>query len=311
MVNSIVLLQTTQLEVAKIIKGLPNKTSSGHNQINNMLLKKLSDTISYPLTIIFNQSISQGIFPDTMKLAEVIPLHKGRETDQTVNYHLMSLLMTMSKVLEKIIYSRVYKFLDKNNILYESQYGFQNKRSCEQAICELLGHVLQAKESGDISAAMFLDLSKAFDTLNHSMLLKKLDRYGIRGTVNDRFKSYLHNRSLKTKVLTGENRLVYSDTFPITYGTAQGSCLGPLVFMIFCNDVNLLPTYGKLILFADNTTLINHHQNRNFLGYMMTHDMNLLSDWFKVNQLSLNIMKTNLVMFWQKGKHLKVEMDGI
>ena len=88
-------------------------------------------------------------------------------------------------------------------------------------------------------------------------------------------------------MLTGENKLVHSNTFPITYGTAQGSCLNPLLFVIFCNDINLLPTYGKLILFADDTTLINHHQNRNFLGYMMTHDMNLFSDWFKANQLSL------------------------
>ena len=259
--NSIVLLPTTQLEVAKIIKGLSNKTSSGHDQINNIMLKKLSDTISYNLMITFNQSILQGVFPDTMKLGEVIPLYKGRETDQTVNYHPISLLMTMLKVLEKIIYSSVYKFLDKNNILYESQYGFWNKRNCKQAISELLGHVhvLQAKESGYISAAMFLDLSKALDTLNYSVLFKKLDRYGIQGIVNDWFKSYLHNRSLKTKVLIGENKLVYSNTFPVTYGTAQGSCLGPLVFMIFCNDVNLLPTYWKLILFVDDTTLINHH----------------------------------------------------
>ena len=245
MVNSVVLLPTTQIEVAKIIKGLPNKTSSGHDQINNILLKKPSDTISYPLTIIFNQTISQGVFPDTMKLAEVIPLYKGRETDQTVYYHPISPLMTMSKVLEKIIYSSVYKFLDKNNILYESQYGFQNKRSCEEAISELLEHVLQAKEGGDISAAMFLDLSKAFDTLNHIVLLKKLDQYGIQGIANDWFKCYLHNRFLKTKVLTGENKLVYSDTFPISYGTAQGSCLGPLLFMTFCNDVNLLPLMGS------------------------------------------------------------------
>ena len=186
--------------------------------------------------------------------------------------------MAVSKILKKIIYKRVYNYLDKNNILYESQFGFHNKRSCEQAITELLGHILQAKESNHFSASVFLDLSKAFDTLNHDVLLKKLDRYGIQGITNEWFKSYLSNWSLRTKISVSSNQMVYSEKFNITYRMAQGLCLGPLLFVLFCNDIHLLPTYGTLILFTDDTTLFNHHQNRNFLSFMMTHDMTIIDD---------------------------------
>ena len=177
--NNLALRQTTEKEIRTLIFQLPNESSSGHDQISNKLLKGIGEPISYPLTIVFNQSITQGIFPDIMKLADVTPLYKGKEKDEVINYQPISLLMTLSKILKKIIYKRVYNYLDKNNILYESQYGFRNKCSCEQAITELLDHILQAKESNHFSASVFLDLSKAFDTLNHDVLLKKLDRYGI------------------------------------------------------------------------------------------------------------------------------------
>ena len=308
--NSLVLRQTMEKEIRSLISQLPNKSSSGHDHISNKLLKGICEAISYPLMIIFNQSITQGIFPDIMKLADVIPLYKGKDKDEVINYRPMSLLMTLSKILEKIIYKRIYIYLDKINILYESQYGFRNKRSCEQAITELLGHILQAKESNHHCASVFLDLSKAFDTLNHEVLLRKLDQYGIQGITNEWFKSYLSNRSLRTKINIASNQIVYSEKFNITYGTAQGSCLGTLLFILFCNDIHLLPIYGTLILFADNTTLFNHHQNRKFLSFMMTHDMSILDDWFRANQLSLNLSKTVSMLFWPNGKELKIDMDG-
>ena len=257
--NSLVLHPTTQSEVEKLIKNLPNKSSSGHDKVINTLLKGLSSSISYPLTIIYNWSISQGIFQNFMKVAEVILLYKGKETDKVVNYHPISPLMTISKVLEKIVYARVYSFLETNGILYESQYGFRNKWSCEQAITELLGHILQAKEIGHSSATIFLDLSEAFDTLSHKVVLKNLDHYGIRGIMNNWFESYLSERSLKATVSVSSNKTVYSEKFNISYGTAQGSCLGPLLFTLSCNDIHLIPMYGQLILFADDTTLFNHH----------------------------------------------------
>ena len=220
--NSLALTPTNQQEINKIIANLPNKSSSGHDRINNTLLKQLSSSISYLLMIIFNQSMSTGTFPDLMKLAEVIPLYKGKEKDMVVNYRPISLLITISKVLKKIAYHWVYNYLDKNDILYDSQYGFRNRRSCEQAITEFIGQILQAKEEGKSSASIFPDLSKAFDTLNHEVLLCKLDRYWVRGITNKWFSSYLTDRSLRVKVTLGTNKTVYSDKFLITYGTAQG-----------------------------------------------------------------------------------------
>ena len=127
--------------------------------------------------------------------------------------------------------------------------------------------------------------------------------------MNEWLKSYLSNQSLRTKINVASNQIVYSEKFNITYGTAQGSCLGPLLFILFCNDIYLLPIYGTLILFADDTTLFNHHQNRKFLGFMMTHDMSILDDWFRANQLSLNLSKTVSMLFWPNGKELKIDMD--
>ena len=133
---------------------------------------------------------------------------------------------------------QVYKFLEKNQTLCESQYGFHQKHSCEQATSELVGSLRQEKEDNLNSATIFLDLSKSFDTLNHTALLSKLDCYEIRGTCNNQFQSYLYQRSLITKILTSEGKVTYSDKFNMTYGTAQGSCLGPLLFIIFCNDIH-------------------------------------------------------------------------
>ena len=140
--KSLVLNETNVKEIESLIKKLPNKTSYGHDSINNVMLKQLSDSISFPLMIIFNQSIAQGRFPDSMKKVEIIPLFKGKES--VINYQPISLLITISKVLEKIIYKKLYKFINKHDILYQSQYGFRNKHSCEQAILELTGRLLHA-----------------------------------------------------------------------------------------------------------------------------------------------------------------------
>ena len=218
--NSCVLRRTTQLEIHKLIVRLPSKTSTGHDQISNVLLKQLNECISFPLEIIFNCTIAEGTFPELMKKAEVIPLYKGKEQDIIINYHPISLLMTICKLLEKIVYSRLYDFLEKKSILYDSQYGFRSKRSCEQAVSELLGRILQARNNNQHRACVFLDLSKAFDTLNHEVLLSKLSRYGIRGVVNNWFRSYLTHCSLVAKVPTSQGKVTYSDAYNISYGTA-------------------------------------------------------------------------------------------
>ena len=284
---------TTVPEIYTMIKQLPNKTSYGHEKINNIMLKILCISIIYPLCHIFNASLSEGIFPEWMKTAEIIPLYKGKDMDLMINYRPISLLITLSKLLEKIMYTRLYGYLESQKLLYLSQYGFRSKRSCEQVITELVGNILQSKNWNNHCAGVFLDLSKAFDTLDHTILLQKLERYGIRGIALKWFRNCLEDRSLVAKITTGSNSIVRSESYKLTYGAAQGSCLGPLLLIIFMNDIHLLPVYNNIILFADDTTIFNSHKSVKFLKYMLEHDLSLMMNWFKANKLSHLICFTN------------------
>ena len=302
--GSMVLTPTTVHEIDALIRKLPNKSSCGFDNISNIMLKSLRTSITFPLCHIFNTSLIEGSFPDRMKVAEIIPPYKGKEMDKMINYRPISLLITLSKLLEKIMYRRLYSYLECNNILYNSQYGFRSRRSCEQAITELVGYILQSKNRNEHCASIFLDLSKAFDTLDHSILLQKLERYGIRGTAQDWFSSYLSGRQLVAKITTGPSQIVKSDSYEITYGEVQGSCLGPLLFIIFMNDLTQLPLYSNIILFADDTPVFNSHKSEKFLKYTLEHDLNIMSDWFKANKLSLNLDKTIGIKFWDKSNFM-------
>ena len=175
------LAPTNTTETHNLIDDLPNKNSSGHDSISNNLLKKLSPSILVPLTLLFNKSLETGIFPEEMKKADVVPLYKSKEKYECTNYRLISLLLTMSKLLEKIMYKRTYNFLEQTNQLYKSQYGFRQSHSCENVIMELVSSIIKGKQEGLYTLALFIDLSKAFDTVDHEVLLSKLDMYGIRG----------------------------------------------------------------------------------------------------------------------------------
>ena len=205
------------------------------------------------------------------------------------------------KIPEKLVYKRTYNFLNNTKQFYNSQYGFRNSHSCEDTVCELTGEVLKNKENGNYTAAVFLDLLKAFDTLEHEELYHKLEKYGIRGTCLDWFKSYLTNRKLrsKCKLTTGTK---YSEWYDVEYGTPQGSCLGPLLFLIFCNDLHKNLSFLKCIQFADDTTLYFSHKNKNFVLCYLEHDLEIISDWFSTNKLTLNVDKTVFMLFNPKGK---------
>ena len=232
-----------------------------------------------------------------MKHAEVIPLFKSGLKNFTNNYRPISLLLTLSKILEKLMYSRIYEFLDKGQI-YDSQYGFQSKHSCENAITELISAITKGWENKQSTLVVYLDLSKAFDTLQHSVLFDKLEHYGIRGNALDWFKSYLNERSLSVKCQTLDSgKGVMSEGYPVEYGSPEGSCLGPLLFLVFCNDLYRTLEICSCILFADDTTLYKTHADSKFLEWSVNEDLKLLSDWFKANKLTLNLSKTMFMYF--------------
>ena len=295
---------TNENEVQRCINSLPNKTSAGFDGISNIVLKGIAEPIKAPLSIIFNKSLVEGYFPDKMKIAEIIPAFKSKDKHLLSNYRPISLLPVISKVLERIVYKRLYSFLTQKQLLYESQYGFRNNHNTVQAVTELLGNILTGFEENNITVALFLDLSKAFDTLEHATLTAKLEHYGVRGTPLRWFTSYLHNR--KHYVRYNNVKSEYNKE-PMKYGVPQGSVLGPLLYLIFCNDLYKCIEKCKVIMFADDTTLYKTHRSLNYLIQCINHDFKILADWFYANKLSLNVAKTNYIVFRPKSMTLNLE----
>ena len=263
---SIYLNPTDVWEIKKTVAKLPSKRSSGHDNISNILLKDIIANIADVLCVIFNKSLEQGEFPSMMKLAKVVPLYKGKEHYLETNYRPISLLTTISKVLEKIVYQRIYSFLQNTGQLYDNQYGFREAHSCEHTIGKVVNGIVKSLENKETSACVLLDLSKAFDTIEHTIMLEKLALYGIRGNALSWFKSYLSGRSLRVKCRTVSSTTTQtSREYSVEYGTPQGSCLGPLIFLIFVNDLHLHLHDAECVQFADDTTLLFKHKNIRYL----------------------------------------------
>ena len=203
--NSLFLSPTTTQEIVKLVSRLPNKCSSGHDNISNILLKEIIDQLAPALEQVFNKSKTLGEFPMLMKLAEVVPLYKSKEHFIETNYRPISLLTTMSKVLEKIVYQCVYNFLQDTGQIYDNQYGFRANHSCEHAIGQVVGSLVKNMENRLYTGCILLDLSKAFDTIEHRILLSKLELYGIRGNALSWFESYLTDRKIRVKCRTVSN----------------------------------------------------------------------------------------------------------
>lgn len=285
-----------EAEITDIITELKN-SAAGEDELSASLIKDIQSSIVKPLTSICEKSINQGIVPSGMKIAKIIPLYKSGDTSSFINYRPISVLPVFSKVLEKVIYKRMYSHLESQNIFYKHQYGFRKKHSSYMALMQLIDHVLTAKDKGEYSLGIFLDLSKAFDTVNYNILLKKLEHYGFHGNTLKWLHSYVHNRQQYVSV----NGTVSHKTSVIT-GVPQGSILGPLLFLIYMNDLpsacpKLLP-----ILFADDTSLFHSHPDMNTLMIQVNQGLNILSQWFQANKLSLNSKKSNYIDFTGKNK---------
>ena len=290
-------------EVTKIIKNLASKNSSGHDGISARFIKRILEIITPPLTHIINQSLCTGIFPDRLKIAKVIPLFKKGDQHILDNYQPISLLPVISKVFEKIVSDQLYKYFTDNDLIFTSQYGFRKLHSTELASIELIDRIAQYMDSGKLPLSIFLNLSKAFDTLDHSILLDKLKFYGISNTPLKWFQSYLRSRQQFVEFDGTCSGITFINT-----GVPQGSILGPLLFLIYMNDIHTASDKFDMILYADDTNLISPlcSFNSSFSGTkndvkhvfeQINIELTNIQEWLNIDKLSLNVRKTKYMIF--------------
>ena len=294
--DTIFIEPTNSDEIKKIITKLKNSAPGQDDIILNDIKSNLNILIQ-PLTYVTNLSLTQGIFPDDLKKAKIIPLYKANDPMLFNNYRPISILPLFSKVLERIMYNRLLEFINKHKLLYRYQFGFRKDHSTYMALIVLIDKITSAMDNGEFTLTVLIDFRKAFDTVDHEILLDKLYHYGIRGIAFDWMKSYLSNRQQSVSY-NGAN----SSYKTINCGVPQGSILGPLLFILYINDLSTVSDVLTSILFADDTTLIDSDHNLTTLITRFNSELVNIVNWLNANRLSLNIDKTNFMIFRPKNK---------
>ena len=289
--HSFYLSPVDEQEIQNCINNL-KPASPGPDHIMPIVIKSCASAISKPLVHLVNLSFLSGVVPDSLKLANVIPIFKAGDKDLLSNHRPISLLNCFAKIYERLMHSRLYKFLDSNCIISKHQFGFRKGFSTDMALITAIDHITEALDNKKHAIGLFLDLRKAFDTVNKEILLNKLHHYGIRGISLKWFDSYLSDRFQMVKI---------SDTtsakLPITIGVPQGSILGPLLFILYLNDLPNALQKVFPVIFADDTNLFISDSNLERALHTFNNELLTLQKWFIANKLSLNINKTHSMLF--------------
>ena len=297
-------------EILRIIASLVNSKATGPNSIPTDILKLLGPSLCVPLREIINISFATGVYPDKLKLAEIIAIFKNKGDPRLVsNYRPISLLSNINKIFEKLVHTRLYSFLELHECIYDLQFGFRTKHSTNHALLSLTETIRHALDGSNFACGIFVDFQKAFDTVDHEILLQKLEHYGIRGLSNDWFRSYLSNRQQYVSLNGFRSR-----TQIMSFGVPQGSVIGPLLFLVYINDLRNAIYHSIVHHFADDTNLLYVNKNLRVIQNKINGDLKSLCTWLRANKISLNASKTELIIFRDPRKKmtidLKIKIDG-
>ena len=281
-----------EAEVSRELAKLNPKKASGPLYITTKIVTSCASQLTAPLTRIYNRGINEACFPGVWKLAKVVALYKKKSHFLPENYRPISLLNCFGKIFEKLISKQMVLFIEKYKILYTYQYGFRGRHSTSLALIDIVDKIKDALDKNEYVLGIFLDITKAFDSVNHEILYKKLEHYGFRGHFLYLIKSYLSNRS---QYLCINN--TKSDQRNISYGVPQGSILGPLLFLIDVNDIQYVDHNSGSRLFADDTAIFYYDKDPNTLSTKGENIMKVISKWFALNKLALSLGKSNFVLF--------------
>lgn len=281
--SSMYLYPTSENEIIAIVNSLKTNSSCGFDGVSNITVKYSIFSIANVLAFIFNLCLSEGIFPDKLKIGIVKPLYKKGSRKEINNYRPITLLSSFSKIFEKIIKVRLIDYLEKIQFLDARQYGFIKNSSTEKALISFLLPLHNSLNENLKTASLFMDISKAFDTVNHELLLSKMSQIGVRGVTLNLFISYLSNR-----VQTVSVNDVLSEERIVNVGVPQGSVLGPLLFLIYCNSIFRLDLHGQIIAFADDVALVYSSKNDQGITNCMKHDLVVLKKWLHVHNMILS-----------------------
>ena len=290
--------KTTTAQVFSLLSKLCQSKATGLDNISAKLLRQCPDLLSESLTVIFNQSLITGIFPDEWKSARVTPLYKnsGKRNEPT-NYRPISVIPVVAKVFERIIYDQVYHYLSKNSLLTRHQSGFRSLHSTVTALLEATDSWAMNIDRGLINAVVFLDLKKAFDTVDHEILLRKLQYYGIRQSSYKWFASYLDNRTQICQI-----NCCKSTPKSLKCGVPQGTILGPLLFLLYINDLPNCLHFSQPRMYADDTSLTFASADVHDVNDCLNYDLNKVYTWLSVNKLTLNLTKTEFMLIASRQK---------